>query len=59
MPVPAIAIHEGGPSVDIARAMDANFSDSKQYDRVVTRAFDWTVWFLVPVTRDREICTGF
>ncbi len=41
MPVPAIAIHESGPSVDIARAMDANFSDSKQYDRVVTRAFDW------------------
>ena len=41
MPVPAIAIHESGPSVDIARAMDANFSDSTQYDRVVTRAFDW------------------
>lgn len=41
MPVPAIAIHESGRSVDIARAMDANFADSTQYDRVVTLGFDW------------------
>ncbi len=41
MPVPAIAIHDSGRSVDIARAMDANFADSSQYDRVVTLAFDW------------------
>ncbi len=41
MPVPAIAIHESGRSADIARAMDANFADSKQYDRVVTLGFDW------------------
>ncbi len=41
MPVPALAIHESGRSVDIARAMDANFADSKQYSRVVTRGFDW------------------
>ncbi len=41
VPVPAIAIHESGRSVDIARAMDANFADSTQYDRVVTLGFDW------------------
>ncbi len=41
MPVPAIAIHESGRSADIARAMDANFTDSTQYDRVVTRGFGW------------------
>ena len=41
MPVPAIAIHESGRSVDIARAMDANLADSSQYDRVVTLGFDW------------------
>ncbi len=41
MPVPSIAIHESGRSVDIARAMDANFADSTQYDRVVTLGFDW------------------
>ena len=41
MPVPAIAIHDSGRSVDIARAMDANFADSSQYDREVTLAFDW------------------
>ena len=41
MPVPAIAIHESGPSAEIARAMDANFADSTQYDRVVTLGFDW------------------
>ncbi|NIM49150.1 MAG: hypothetical protein GTN78_09135 [Gemmatimonadales bacterium] len=41
MPVPAIAIHESGRSVDIARAMNANFADSSHYDRVVTLGFDW------------------
>ncbi len=41
MPVPAIAIHESGRSADIARAMDANFADSTQYDRVVTLGFNW------------------
>ena len=41
MPVPTIAIHESGRSAEIARAMDANFADSTQYDRVVTLAFDW------------------
>ncbi len=41
VPVPAIAIHKSGRSVDIARAMDGNFADSAQYDRVVTLGFDW------------------
>lgn len=41
MPVPGIAIHESGRSVDVARAMDDNFKKTTQYDRVVTLGFNW------------------
>ena len=41
MPVPGIAIHESGRSVDVARAMDDNFKKSTQCDRVVTLGFNW------------------